>query len=139
MQFKPTFDFVTYRVTKVDLTDEADGYREIRVTCVGGQRFVGHSVFNFIFDARNPRRPIPRFSALCAAAGGGFKIDDFDQLIGRYFCVKEDGNNANDFASVTYAAQCLASDRKAFVEASAYAAKCAAEEAAEASGFADAA
>ncbi|AZO54844.1 MULTISPECIES: hypothetical protein [unclassified Mesorhizobium] len=129
MRFKPTFEFTACRINAVQFCAQADGlstitiiYSKVRDPNVGWpQEFIGGLGFTSW-----------RLQRLLSAVGIVGELTDPDQLVGRYFAIKDGGSQPDHFASLEYASACLQSDRQAFEAAKAYAEECAAEEEADA-------
>lgn len=120
MRFKPTFEFTACRIKAVNIAAQADGlstitivYTKVRDPNVGWpQEFIGGPGFTSW-----------RLQRLLSAVGIVGELTEPDQLIGRYFAIKDGGSQPDDFASLEYASACLQSDRQAFEAAKAYAAE----------------
>jgi hypothetical protein len=122
--FKPTFNFVAYRIHAVEIEDHTDEFFIFRVTATPIRDPAKKIALKFVTDLGGRGR---RFGSLAAALGVKLALD-IDKFPGRVFAMKGTGGKPDDFASLEYASACLQSDHAAFAAASAYAGLCAAEE-----------
>ncbi|EHK56775.1 hypothetical protein [Allomesorhizobium alhagi] len=128
--FKPTFDFKAYRVRSVDCAAMADGFTQITVgySAVRAPQIVWAMEFMHGADVHGESFVSPRFQAFLSSLHMS-SIDDGDQLVGRYFAVRDGGNKPDEFATLEYASACLRCDMDAYQCRLAYAAQYAADEA----------
>lgn len=127
LKFKPTFDFAAYRIKTIDVDVNADEFFAFQVKVSPIRDPSAEIILDLTTDLGGRGK---RFRSLASALGIEFALI-LEEYPGRVFAMKNGGKEADDFASLEYASACLQSDRKAFEEASAYAAECAAEEEAD--------
>ncbi|RWB65392.1 hypothetical protein [Mesorhizobium sp.] len=128
-KFKPTFEFTACRINAVSFEPQADGFTTISVT----YSRVREPEINWLAEfMEGPSFSSGRLQGLLSAIGLAGELTDANQLIGRYFAIKDGGSKIDDFCTLEYASACLQADRQAFDAAKAYADECAAEEEADA-------
>ena len=128
--FKPTFNFKVYRVTAVDIADGADELARITISATRVKRPQKVETFDFLTSHDRRVSTSVRLQALLGSLGVRSQLADSDEMIGRYFAVRDGGTSPEHFATLEYASACLQADRERYFRVQAYLADCAAEEAA---------
>ncbi|TPK18079.1 hypothetical protein FJ543_06225 [Mesorhizobium sp. B2-5-7] len=129
-EFKPTFDFKACRILSYETVDLPDDCVSCRFLCAPVKSPKGTFYLEFVARKGSAGSISKRFQNFIGSTR--YSRTDFDDLIGRYFAVKEGGNREGDFATLEHAAECIECDRARYVASMAYAAECTAEEQAEA-------
>lgn len=126
--FKPTFNFKAFRISSVDIVEHADELVQITVTATRVKRPGKVQTFDFFVGHGRRKCGSDRFQALMGALGVRRRPDDTDEMVGRYFAVRDGGSSPDHFATIEYASACLQADRERHCRVQEYLAECAAEE-----------
>lgn len=127
MTFKRTFNFISYRVAAIDIVEHADSTAQITVTATRVKRPGKVQTFEFFVGHGRRKCGSDRFQALMVALGVRRRPEDTDEMVGRYFAVKDGGKSADDFATIEYASACLRADHEKYSGMLKYLTGCAAE------------